>query len=264
MMAKQTNIFTLKGNLGGVSFYKSKGVDLVRKASGPTKSAIMNHPRFERTRQNLSEFTGIARASASFASALSPVKKIAGGEFRTKLSRSLRTILKLSAEPRGRRPVMISQHREVLRNMDVGPETLSSLLAVNVHASHNEARNSGIIATLNFTPADKITLPPKATHFRLVHCLAVVSDTAFNSTTSQYDITDSLVHGLSDVKYSDYFDARSTADLQIVLDAALTGAPVLPDDVTVVQCVGIVFTELSGTTHYQLHSPTAMKIVDVF
>jgi hypothetical protein len=263
-MAKQTNIFTLGGTLGGVSFYERKGVQLARKATGPKKSAIMTLPNYERTRQNISEFKGIARALASFASAIAPVKKIAGGEFREKIGRVLRTILKLSTEARGKRWIMISQHRNMLRNVEMNSDRLETLLALNLTASHNDARNSASVTCLPFKPAEKVTLPPKATHFQLVHFIAAVSDTQFNPTTGEYEIDNPEVHGFSDLKYSPYYDLRDTADVQFALDNALPGAPLVPDNVSVIQCVGIVYSELSGAIYYPLFSPTAMKIVDVF
>ena len=56
-MAKQTSIITLNGNVGGLSFYKTKDGHMAREKGGVSKDRIMNDPKYARTRENLKEFT---------------------------------------------------------------------------------------------------------------------------------------------------------------------------------------------------------------
>jgi hypothetical protein len=39
-MGRQVGLIKIKGNIGGVSFYKSDGQDLARVANGPSKEKI--------------------------------------------------------------------------------------------------------------------------------------------------------------------------------------------------------------------------------
>jgi len=62
-MSKQMGLIKLKGNIGGISFYKSGGEDLARVANGPSKERIANDATFQRTRENKTEFGGAATAA---------------------------------------------------------------------------------------------------------------------------------------------------------------------------------------------------------
>ncbi|MCR9016975.1 hypothetical protein [Aquiflexum gelatinilyticum] len=55
-MARQTGIFRFKGKMGGLDFYQSEGVDMVRTKTGPTTEQFKNDDAFENSRKNASEF----------------------------------------------------------------------------------------------------------------------------------------------------------------------------------------------------------------
>lgn len=63
-MAKQLGPFFITGTISGISFYKSAGQYLARKAGGPSKKKIMTSPQFINTRRNLSEFAACSSDGA--------------------------------------------------------------------------------------------------------------------------------------------------------------------------------------------------------
>lgn len=55
-MARQTGIIRLNGRIGGLDFYQSEGVDMVRNKTGPTTKQFKNSKAFERSRQASNDF----------------------------------------------------------------------------------------------------------------------------------------------------------------------------------------------------------------
>ena len=55
-MAFQTGPITLKGTIGGITFYKSIYGNLARAKGGPTRKQFKNDPGFARSRENSDEF----------------------------------------------------------------------------------------------------------------------------------------------------------------------------------------------------------------
>jgi hypothetical protein len=55
-MARQTGIFRFKGKMGGLDFYQSEGVDMVRTKTGPTTQQYKNSPEYEGSRQASNDF----------------------------------------------------------------------------------------------------------------------------------------------------------------------------------------------------------------
>ncbi len=59
-MAKYKSLFDVQGTLGEVTFYRGEDGQYVRRKGGVSKNRILNDPNFARTRENLTEFGGVA------------------------------------------------------------------------------------------------------------------------------------------------------------------------------------------------------------
>jgi len=55
-MARQTGIIRFNGRIGGLDFYQSEGVDMVRTKTGPTTQQYKNSPEYEGSRQASNDF----------------------------------------------------------------------------------------------------------------------------------------------------------------------------------------------------------------
>ena len=62
-MARQTGVVTLKGTIGGISFYKSVDGHMARQKGGVDGSRIRTDAAFQRTRENGAEFGRAGKAS---------------------------------------------------------------------------------------------------------------------------------------------------------------------------------------------------------
>jgi hypothetical protein len=85
-MSKQSSLVKFTGKMGGISFYKKDGEHVARMAGGPTRERILNDPRFARTRENMSEFSGMAQAAASLTRIFAPVKNLGDNKLFSQVS----------------------------------------------------------------------------------------------------------------------------------------------------------------------------------
>jgi len=264
-MSKQSSLITFTGKMGGISFYKRKdGSHLARQAGGVSKNRIMSDPRFQRTRENMAEFAGLIRAVSSFTQMLSAVKNFKDATLRGRLSRVLRNVIKQSEGVRGKRSVTMSKNRELFQDLELNTNLLSSSIIAKVKATHTAERNKGTLTLANLDVNKSIIPPLNATHFTLVQLVGVVSDMVYDPITKVYKALDAVHNALSEISATDYLPARNSQPINVTLETTLDTTTPLTADVSVVQCLGILFYEQLGTAYYPLNQGNAMKIVGVF
>jgi len=267
-MSKQTGLIKLKGNIGGISFYKSSGEDLARRANGPSKERILKDPSFIRTRENNAEFGGCAGIAKAMRMALiSAIQNKSDARVSARLTKLFKEVNLKGTGARGQRSIPLSTARAMLIGFNFNDkESLSQVFDAPYTATPNTARNQGSINVATFLPKDYINAPSGATHFRLLQALGVVSDYTFNVNTGHYEPTDPLLNMLSVVSYSPMTALNVTAPLAMVINAVLPGtpAPTMTGTVSVVQCLGIDFFQKVGTADYLLAQGSCIKVVNVF
>lgn len=107
-MARQKGIIKLKGSIGDITFYKSKDGYLAREKGGIDKDRFLNDPKFQRTRENASEFGRAGKASKVLCTAIRPVlNKIQDSRMISRLVKLMMTVIKADAvSDRGLRNVL--------------------------------------------------------------------------------------------------------------------------------------------------------------
>lgn len=264
-MSRQKGLIKLEGNIGGISFYSSDGEHLARMANGPSKERISKDPAFKRTRENNMEFGGSAKAAKSLRLALSTVLQSMGGRYLTsQLTKIFKVINLKSLGTRGQRPIELSEYKETLKNFDMNDrKNFSSVFGTVFNATHNADRNVGTVIVPSFAPRDFIKAPTGATHFRLILALGSVSDYVFDAGVNGYEAAAPELNGLNAIAYGAISELGATP-VTFTLTATFVGDPLMADNVSVVQCLGIEFFQAVGAEFYVLAQDNAMKIVDVF
>lgn len=268
-MAKQSGLMRYNGTIGNVRHFKIKGLqgDFAGLVGGPTGEQVLNDAVFERTRENMNEFGGSAKAGKSVRVALSQViKQMSDPQMTGRLTAVMKKInLEDQTEARGYRAILISTQRQYLQGFAFDKRvSFEGIFNTPYSFEQNAARNEGTLTVPAFNPVNLINAPAGATHFRLINALACVSDFAFNSTTGTYEPLDAENNELSDVKYSDYIELLSPVSNTIELAAALPGSPTISTDASVLFCIGIEFYQQVGPNYYLFNSGNALRVDQIF
>ena len=264
-MSKQKGIVKLEGSLGGISFYSADGQHLARMAGGPSKERIAKDAAFKRTRENNKEFGGSARAAKALRLSMGGlIQTMAGSRFVAQLTALFKAINLKGNGTRGKRPIEPSQHKAMLKNVEFNKKiSFSTVFATPFTMSNTADRNEGEIQIPAFSPDSAVHAPSGATHFRLVSAIGVISDYLHDDGTSSYEPIVPEQDALGAVDQSAMLPVDQSASA-LTLTATLSGAPVVDNQCTVIQTLGIEFYQKVGTEFYLLAQDNAMKIVNAF
>lgn len=267
-MARQKGLMKYIGTIGDVRHFKIKGQPgfYAGMVGGPTAQQVKSAPEFERTRENMNEFGGCARAGKSLRNALSQVmSKMSDSQVTGRLTSVMKKInLEDGTEARGYRKIEISTQRQYLIGFEFDKKlSINSVFNAPYDVEHNVDRNEAEFVVAAFNPADLVSAPSGSTHFRLLTALAVVADFTYNVTTGNYESDDPVNNELNVVAYSDYIPLN-TPYAGATISAVLPGSPTLTNNVTVVQCIGIEFFQEVNGQYYPFASGNCLKIEDAF
>ena len=267
-MARQKGLMKYVGTIGDVRHFKIKGQKgfFAGMVGGPTAQQVKTAPEFERTRENMNEFGGCAIAGKAVRTALSALMaKFTDTQVTGRLTSIMKRInLEDGTEARGYRKVEISTQRNYLTGFEFNKnQSINGIFNAPYDVNHDIARNTGDFIVDEFNPTELISSPAGATHFRLLHALAVIADFSYNPITGTYEPDDTVNNELSVVNYSPYLPLN-TVYAGSTIPAELPGAPVLGSDVSVIQCIGIEFFQEVNGQYYPFATGNCLKIEEVF
>lgn len=168
-MGKQDSVIQLTGAVGNLSFYKTQDGYLARKKNTVTANRIQSDPAFERTRENMAEFTRAGQATKLLRTAFrSFLKSAADNRVTSRLTRAMMKVVQADAiNPRGQRNV-IDGEAVLLEGFEFNKNgILAKTFIAPFSASIDRAAGTLIVDIPAFTPANMISAPEGATHFRL-------------------------------------------------------------------------------------------------
>ncbi|WP_298739164.1 hypothetical protein [uncultured Chitinophaga sp.] len=197
------------GGLGQVSAYKMKGSDkiIVRKKAGPTRKQILHSRKFERTRENMSEFIGVGKAVRAIRYPLIHVKRLSGYNFTSSLTTICKKMQLLdTVGEKGKRSIFLSQHRYMLAGFMLHrTHPFVSIVTGPINCTLNRETQSAVIQLPQLVQGVNLNLPWKQPMFRFCLSLGLVPD---------------VVHDVNG--YDDYATEWSTTKLdtpwQVVTD----------------------------------------------
>jgi hypothetical protein len=169
-MARQDGVIKLTGQMGGISFYKSRDGHLVRLKSGVDGERIKNDPAFARTRENGAEFGRAGASSKLLRTAFRTlILAVADGRMASRLTRQMMRVIQADAtSTRGERNV-IDGEAELLRGFEFNENGRVDKTFFAPYTSVID-RTSGTLSVdiPEFIPANMIAAPPGSTHFRFI------------------------------------------------------------------------------------------------
>jgi len=232
---------------------------------GANRDLIMNNPAFKRTRENMSEFGGCGVAVKAIRRGLQNLlPEKADAHFTGRLMQMTKKINRLDAVgKRGERSIIFSACRKMLQNIVFNARmNLSEMIQSRFCCSHSASRDRASVSVSDLTIRQSY-VPQGATHFRLQHHISIISDYVYDVGKRRYEPSCSL-EGMSAFGYSAYTPVLDelTAVVEVVLPGLAGGS--LPDDCTVMQCVGVEFYIRSAGGVFLPVRGGCMKVAAVF
>jgi len=265
-MAKQKGPMKYVGTLGDIRHFKIKGLEgyYAGMVGGPTAEQIATAPEFQRTRENMNEFGGCAKAGKSVRTAFSGLKQMTDTRFTGKLTGIMKRInLEDESEARGQRAILITAVPQHLKGVDFNSSvSLSGVFNAPYTITPTITRESITLDVPAFNPANNVTAPSGATHFRILTGVACISDFNYNADNGTYEPIEADLNELADIQYSAY-TPLDTVTSAISVTATLPGSPTLTTDVSVLVALGIEFYQAVGANYYLFSQGNTAQIKDV-
>jgi hypothetical protein len=267
-MAKQKGPLKYVGTIGDIRHFKIKGQDgyFAGMVGGPTDTQVKTAPEFERTRENMNEFGGCAKAGKSVRVALSEVLNgMTDPQCTGRLTSIMKKInLEDGTEARGVRKIEISSQRTYLYGFGFDRNvSFPSIVYVPYSLTSSVDRLTSTLTTLAVNPTNSINAPIGATHFRFINAIGVISDFVYNDTTKTYEPSNAALNELSNTTFGAY-NALGTAYAGENLDVSLPVGTVMTADVSVLHCLGIEFFQEVNGNYYKFSSGNCLIIDNVF
>lgn len=267
-MARQKGITKYVGTLGDVRHFKIKGQQgyFAGMVGGPTGEQVNTAPEFERTRENMNEFGGCAKAGKSVRTGLSQLmKQMADSQVTGRLTSIMKKInLEDGTEARGYRKIEITTQRKYLANFDFNKDvSFNSIFNALYTVKHTMARDSADLVLPAFNPANYVSAPSGATDCRFVSAITIISDFQYNTANGLYEPIEASLNEMNKIEYSSYIPLN-TSFAGVTITAAFPTGTTPTKDVSVLQCIGIEFYQKVGTSYYLLSSSNCLKIDNIF
>lgn len=165
-MAKYNSLIKIEGQIDGLSFYKTADGTFVRKSGGVSRSRIMNDANFARTRENMNEFSEVARCNKLMRNSFGYLlEKYKDRKAQARLTSKLFEIVKSDeVSSRGARKVSIGLSTEggmtAIRGFDFnGNAPMSSVL----YSGYQLNLESASLSLTEVVPGRELKFPKAAT-----------------------------------------------------------------------------------------------------
>ncbi|MDF2190329.1 hypothetical protein [Paraflavitalea sp. CAU 1676] len=179
-MAKLKGPHGLEGKLGGLSYYKMRGVEgiVVREPGGPSKYKVQNDPQLHMLRRNNAEFSGRSTAGKWIRKVIHAQLPMADYNISGPLASSLKAVQVLDTESNlGKRTVKLSVNPIVIKGFPLNKKALfDSVVRSPVEFSISRETGSARVQIPALMPAINLFTPDNYAMFQLVVAWGVVPD----------------------------------------------------------------------------------------
>jgi hypothetical protein len=260
-MARNKGIIRLEGKAGRLSFYKRKGVEIVREAGGPSARQMRTRKSMRRQRENINEFYHAASpASKTLRTSLKEMRHLWHCDLSGFMTAFLRKVIQLGTEEPGKRSLNLRTHKELLKDFRFNPDrSFEGVFKSQFDISVNAQRNEAVLHVPAFDPLVCLDAPAGATHYRILFGMAVLSEYVFVQNGARYKANDPA-DGKSAVMYSAFSDVQIVSP-PLTLIASLVSGIVPLFTSAVILATGIEFYQQVGGMMYRLKEGGCMKAV---
>ncbi len=175
-MAKQVGPLQINGTIGNLTFYKSQDGFMVKSKSAISADKIAKSPNFQRTRENMAEFSSAGKAASLLRKAfVNLIARAKDGRLTSRLTTTMYKALQAdTASDRGQRNVANGEPAQ-LTGLDFNIRAnMASTLSAPYTVAVNRITGDVTITIPAFVPANLVKAPQGATHFQLFSGAAAV------------------------------------------------------------------------------------------
>lgn len=129
-----------------------------------------------------------------------------------------------------------------------------------LECSHTDSRDSATLL-LNELRISNALIPNGATHYRVLNHLSIISDYTYSEINQTFEPL-SLLNTLNNMVYSKYIPVGVLLTDEIVVSLPVNDD--LPDNVSVIQCVGIEYYMKSGIDNFDQLRGGSVAVYEVF
>ena len=262
-MARNYSFIKLDGTLDDVNFYRKDGVNMVKKVGKVSRNRIMNDPSFRRTRENMQEFGGAAKAGKAFRDAFAAMSKLMGDTYvSARISGVMKRINGLSPGIRGERDIDVVSSSTLFEGFNFNKTDAfnTRFFAPSSAPSISAPRDTATWDIPDFETDTFIRPPEGATHCRLVLAAGYVSNYEYDTLEREYKPTDTTVNAKGGFTFSGDIALSGMVGSATNLVVDLTALGTIPADVAFFVGTGIVFYQDINGTLYELAQDNAMRI----
>lgn len=262
-MAKQKGYIEIDGTLGGLTFYRSRGENFIKRKGGVEKSRIEKEAAFKRTRENMKEFGASATVGKALRQGLaSIIKSMSDSSLVGRLTGVMKRINSSGPGIRGERAFEILNNKILLEGFEFNKTApLDAIFyAPNTPPRLDANRNIATWDVPDFDTSNYIHAPEGATHFKLVLATTVLSDYTFDASQNAYKAVNEAENKVNGLAITREIALGGMVGSATTLTVDLGFVAALPATVGVVNAIGIVFYQEINTVFYELASDNAMRI----
>lgn len=262
-MARNKSFIKLEGTLDGLTFYEKDGQSLVKTTTSVNKKRILNDPAFKRTRENMREFGGAAKAGKAVRAAFNSIVKIMGDNTLSgRMTGIMKRVNRNSAGIRGEREIDLVSHSALLEGFEFNPTTPLSSHFFPSYGVPTLNANRDVISWVvpDFDTDSFVRAPEGATHFRLLLAGGLVSNYEYVKALDQYEPTDTDENAFGLVAFSGDIPlvGRVGSATNLSVDLGLGSA--VSSTVSTVAGIGIIFYQEINGQLYELAQGNALRV----
>lgn len=265
-MAKNNSFIKLDGTLDGLTFYRANGENFVRTKSRISKKRIMNDNAFKRTRENMREFGGAAKAGKGFRDAFAGIAKLMSDTYMGARNNGImKQILNRGVGERGQRELNLEGYGYLLQGFEFhSKRPFSSIFYAPSEPPVISVNRDEVQWTVaDFNSGSYLNSPLGATHFKLVLAGSFMSNFEYQLLMDAYEPVNETFNGVGGISYSDAIVLGGMVGVDTVLTVNLTDMGTVPVTSVLIGCVGILFYQEVNGALYELAQNNAMKVAAI-
>lgn len=260
-MAKQKGIIKIKGTLNGLCYYKLNGVDIIRKATGPSKNRIQNDPAFVKVKGNNQEFAAAVYLSKAIVMGLGSLAKTFKDSYmQSRLTGVCLNIIKKEAGMKGQRDANLLNNPESLIGFPLHKEKLLNKVITAIPQVTTNTERNKVTITLHKDGYKNLSQLQKKGNIIFTVAVCLVSPFQWNKTQQMYQPKCPDQNGLG-FKSESKVNVFNLKSQEIQLHVA---ANTIPDNhVSVTVWLGLSLVETTQKKQDEAQLPHSMQCIAV-